>query len=472
MVYYISITYSLLVGLIWFFMPSPIVVIALFIAPLIVVKVVKYPYVICLGFIIFSFFRIHEAFPVLSPLHIPQLLAISSLGVLGWHLFVSKQIECYWTTQLSWFASFFGLVVIGIMFASNKAEAMSTFSATYIKIAIMAIAIVWLSRKPEDFLLASRLFLIAGVTVALVALHNKANGIGLVEGTRVTIGRDIGSILGDPNDLSLVLLFPSSFGLSLFFSQGIGKFERLLAGIGFITLASAIIATQSRGGLLGIMAICGYFAWIKVKSKMLLISAVALVLPILFVAAGISERSSGGAAEDGIDESAMGRIYSWGAAIKMAVSNPLTGVGLDNFYINYYYFSSHWDGKNHAVHSTWFGILAETGFLGLSVFIGLLVSLFKKLRTSQQQLELLILICQSSGSKQENKTLKVIQTFSFSVFAGLLSFMISGTFLTQGFTWPFYILMALTISLCHYIEEQYLASHNEQQNALKEICNP
>lgn len=463
MVYYISLIYSILVGVVWYFMPSPIVVIGLFIAPLVVVKAVKYPYIICLGFIIFSFFRIHEAFPVLSPLRIPQLLAISSLCVLAWHLFVSKQIQCYWTSQLSWFAGFFGLVVIGILFASNKAEAMGTFTATYIKIAIMAIAIVWLSRRPEDFLLASRLFLIAGVTVALVALHNKANGIGLVEGTRVTIGRDIGSILGDPNDLSLVLLFPSSFGLSLFFSQGISKFERLLCGIGFITLASAIIATQSRGGLLGIMAICGYFAWIKVKSKMLLISAVAMLLPILFVAAGISERSSGGAAEEGIDESAMGRIYAWGAAFKMALSNPLTGVGLDNFFINYYYFSSHWDGKNHAVHSTWFGILAETGFLGLTVFICLLVSLIKKLKKSQHQLNLLILMMKSQGSAQEQRTLKIIQTFSFSVFAGLISFMISGTFLTQGFTWPFYILMALTIALCQYIEQQYIASHIGQQ---------
>ena len=79
------------------------------------------------------------------------------------------------------------------------------------------------------------------------------------------------------------------------------------------------------------------------------------------------------------------------------------------------------------------------------------------------QLNLLILMMKSQGSAQEQRTLKIIQTFSFSVFAGLISFMISGTFLTQGFTWPFYILMALTIALCQYIEQQYIASHIGQQ---------
>ncbi|SFB89023.1 O-antigen ligase family protein [Pseudoalteromonas denitrificans] len=453
--------YSILVGVIWYVMPSPILVIAAFLAPAIVVKLTKIPYIICLGFIIFSFFRIHEAFPFLSPLHIPQLLALATLGVLVWHLFVSKEINCYWTPQLSWFVAFFALVVVGVIFASNSGKAIGYFNSTYIKIAILVFAIVWLSKSPSDFLLASRLFLLSGVVIACVALSNKMNGIGLVEGTRVTIGRDIGSILGDPNDLSLVLLFPCGFGLSLFFSTGLSKCERYLAGLSYFLLVSAIIATQSRGGLLGIMVISGYFAWIKVKSKMLLISGAAVLLPILLVLAGISDRSSGGAAEEGIDESAMGRIYAWGAAYKMALSNPLTGVGINNFLVNYYYYSAHWDGLNHAVHSTWFGILAETGFLGLTVFLCLLASLLRKLKTAQRQISLLILMVENNSCLLSRNKLITIQYYSFALFAGFLSFMVSGTFLTQGFTWPFYILMALTISLCNYIEHQYIA-HNTQ----------
>jgi hypothetical protein len=151
-------------------------------------------------------------------------------------------------------------------------------------------------------------------------------------------------------------LFPASFTLSLLFSAGLSKFERLMAGIAFAVIVSGIITTQSRGGLLGIMAICGFFAWHKVKSKALLIGGVAVLLPILLLVAGISDRSSGGAGESGIDESSMGRLYAWEAAFKIALANPLTGVGLDNCVVNYFAYSDHWDGMNHAVHSTKFNI--------------------------------------------------------------------------------------------------------------------
>ena len=44
--------------------------------------------------------------------------------------------------------------------------------------------------------MVSRALVVAGMLVAGVALYNKVNEIGLVEGTRVTIGRDISSVLG------------------------------------------------------------------------------------------------------------------------------------------------------------------------------------------------------------------------------------------------------------------------------------
>ena len=364
--HWLVVCYALLVSLIWWFIPHPVVVVGAGLAPLAVILVFRQPYLVCLGFIIFSFFRIHEVFPQLGPLKIPNLLALASLAVLGYHLVIVRSIKTFWTPQLTYFAMFFALVTVGVAFATWRPGAIAYYTGIYIKIGIMTLAIAWLSRKPGDFLLATRLFSLSGVVVAAVALQNKANGIGLVEGTRVTIGRHFGSVLGDPNDLSLVLLFPGSFALSLLFARGQGKFERLLGGIAFITIIAGIIATQSRGGLLGIMTITGFFAWNKIKNKAVMIGGAAVLAPILFVVAGISGRSSGGAGEDGIDESSMGRIYAWGAAIGMAVSNPLTGVGLDNFFANYFAYSSHWDGLNHAVHSTWFGILAETGFLGLA----------------------------------------------------------------------------------------------------------
>ncbi|MFT4925757.1 MAG: putative inorganic carbon (HCO3(-)) transporter [Phenylobacterium sp.] len=460
---YLPVTlYCLVVGLAWIFIPHPLVVVAAGLAPLVVINVVNYPYVVCLAFIIFSFFRIHEVFPFLNPLKLPSLLALGSLAVLGYHLFIVKNIKVYWSKELNWFAAFFGLVVIGIPFATYKPGAIAYFIGIYSKIGIMALAIVWLSRSPKDFLLATRLFTISGIVVASKAMSNKAAGIGLVEGTRVTIGRDIDSVLGDPNDLSLVLLFPASFAMSLIFAKGLSKLDRLMGLIGFGTMVAGIIATQSRGGLLGILTISGFFAWHKVKSKMVLIGGAAVLVPILLVAAGISDRSSGGAAEDGIDESAMGRLYAWEAAFNMAVANPLTGVGLDNFLGNYFFYSPHWDGMNHAVHSTWLGVLAESGFLGLAVFLTLLASLVRGLLKSLKKISIIQAFDSTAGQAADSVPLQpmlpalpdIVQPYLFGLMAGLASFCVTGSFLTQGYTWPFYILMALSVSLMKYVDSQ------------------
>ena len=109
----------------------------------------------------------------------------------------------------------------------------------------MVFAIAWLARSPGEFGLVSRLLVLAGITISSVALFNKVNGIGLVEGTRVTIGRDIKSVLGDPNDLSLVLLFPLCFAGGLVVTRGMSWLSRLFGLIASLMMMLAIVATQS-----------------------------------------------------------------------------------------------------------------------------------------------------------------------------------------------------------------------------------
>ncbi|WP_310620814.1 O-antigen ligase family protein [Flexibacterium corallicola] len=291
-------------------------------------------------------------------------------------------------------------------------------------------------KKPEDFALAARIFVIAGMIVAAVAVSRKMQGLGLVEGSRVTIGRDYGSVLGDPNDLALVLGFPLSFATALAIFRPT-LFDRLLGAIGTLLICWGIIATQSRGGLLGIVTVMGIAGNRVIKNKVILAGIGAVGLAGLMVMAGINDRKSGGAAEAGIDESAMGRIYAWQAAWRMAVQRPLNGVGLDNFVDNYFFFSSHWDGMNHAVHSTWLGVLAETGFPGFISFVTMVV--------------LMVLTnLKSTKILDETNAPTSTKATALALVGGIAGFCVSGTFLTQGFTWPIYILLALTVALSRY----------------------
>lgn len=434
------------VTMLWLQLPHPVIA-AIALLPMLIALGLRAPFLLCLAFIAFSFFRIHEVFPALYPLRIPQLLAVGTLASLLLNL-VSGRLQIFWCRELSLFMLFFLLVVLGSLLATNRAAAMDSLSGTYVKIAVMVLAISWLLRENRQLRLLLLTMMLCGICVGVVALYNKAHGIELVEGTRVTIGRSIGSMLGDPNDLALVLIFPASFALACALTPGLRWPWKLLGGIGFFVVSCAIIATQSRGGLLGICAVSGIFAWRRVKNKALLISLGIAALGVLFALAGVSERASGGAHEEGIDESAMGRIYAWQAAIGMALHHPLTGVGLNNFISNYFEYSPHWDGQNHAVHSTWFGVLAETGVLGFVTFVALILMIARiAIRSLKHP------VSQPGSATYE----PLIYACAQSVQAGLAGFCVSGTFLTMGFTWPVYILLALAVGLqqhCRQIDSQ------------------
>ena len=417
-------TYSLL---------GPIAVFALLLLPFAAFTAVKVSVAFIILFILFSYFRLHEAFPVLMPLKIPKLLALASLLGIAWHLFISQKLKPHWHTNHLIFFAWFIWLTICVFSAANRGLALEYWSGVLIKVLIMVFAISWWMTSLQHFNVIRIGIMISGSAIALVALSNKMNGIGLVEGTRVTISRELRSQLGDPNDLSLVMMFPVSFLAAEVFDSSAHKIRRFIALICLIVAISGVIATQSRGGLLGIAAVLCFFIDQKIKNPIIVgcIGAVGMLAMIVF--AGISDRQSGGAHEDGVDESAMGRIYAWHAAINMALSNPLTGVGVNNFVANYFFYSPHWDGKNHAVHSTWFQVLGETGIVGMFIFIALITCIYRSLNR-------VFLINKQLNDEKIAVNAKALK-------GGLIGFMVSGTFLTQAFTWPIYIILALTIAL-------------------------
>ena len=437
----------MLITTVWYLAPLPYTGIILSIAPLAILFVINQTFWPVILFVIFSFFRIHEVIPVLYPLKIPLLLSAGALAALLWHGLISRQLKPYWHPSLTWLSLFWVMVMAGVIFASNRPIAIEQFKGIYWKIIVMTLAIIWIANRESHLAHISRLMTLAGLLVGATAIFNSVNGIGLVEGSRVTIGRNLGSMLGDPNDLALVLMFPLAFSLSIMLTKGHHTLFRFTAALTSLVLLFAVIATQSRGGLLGALSVCAIFTFRHIRSKTLIFFIGLIAVIVLYTVAGISDRASGGASEAGVDASAMGRIYAWEAAFKMALDNPLTGVGLNNFYFNYYYYSSHWDGLNHAVHSTWFGVLAETGFLGLFIFIGFITSL---IRTARKTVRL---------TQDASRPLSYhVVTIAYAVYAGLIGTVVSGTFLTQGFNWPIYILAALTICVAQ------IANQNENSN--------
>lgn len=426
--------------LLWKLIPHPLVVVIIGLLPIGIIITLRAPLIMVVLFVAFSFFRLHEAIEQLMPLKIPLMLSLGAISGLGWGILFTKKIKPWWTKEMTLIMSFFGIVTLGLLFTPNKPEALEFYKAVYWKIILMTFAIAWLVNKANDFKLLTRVMTLSGTIIALKTIYNRVNEIGLVDGTRVTIGRDFGSILGDPNDLALVLMFPTAFAVAMITTPGSSKLWRLIGIIAILLIIPAILMTGSRGGLLGVLGVLGVFAYRFIKSKILFFTGGAVAAILLFVAAGI-DRSDQTAAENGLDASAQGRLYAWEAAVGMALSNPITGVGVATFYYNYYFYTPHWDGKPHSVHSTWFGVLAETGLLGFAIFSTFLVSLGKKAHQTLNTVEKNIHACGVD-----------IHISSQAAFAGLIGTAISATFLTHGFSWPFYILGAVIMAGHHAVE--------------------
>ena len=139
--------------------------------------------------------------------------------------------------------------------------------------------------------------------IAVSSVYHYYAGDNLVEGTRASGGE---GLLANPNDLALILLLPLSFaGFSVLAeSRPIERAWNLAATLIIIT---GIVFTQSRGGLLGVTTVLAFMGSRFVKSKMLLIVSGLVIGSLLWTAAGISERESGGA-KDLKGESAQERI--------------------------------------------------------------------------------------------------------------------------------------------------------------------
>ncbi len=148
----------------------------------------------------------------------------------------------------------------------------------------------------------------------------------------------------------------------------------------------AIIGTQSRGAFISLVVFGGFF-WLRSRHKLAILAAGALaIIPaIAFMPSSWTERMTT-ITEAGKDESFMGRVDAWVINTKFALEHPLTGAGLRNPYQQD--LAVKVDPvrapRAKAAHSIYFEMLGGAGFVGLLVYLALLVSAFRKTASLQK----------------------------------------------------------------------------------------
>jgi probable O-glycosylation ligase (exosortase A-associated) len=138
--------------------------------------------------------------------------------------------------------------------------------------------------------------------------------------------------------------------------------------MGLITIS--VVGSQSRGAFVAILAVALFFWW-KSKNRVIVGVLGILALPFLFLSMPQSWHDRMATiAEYEQDASAMGRIHAWHYAVNVA-SDRLTGAGFEAWMPETFAQWAPVGASARVAHSIYFHLLADHGWLGLLLFVGI-----------------------------------------------------------------------------------------------------
>jgi hypothetical protein len=175
-----------------------------------------------------------------------------------------------------------------------------------------------------------------------------------VTGLEITQARLLSTgLFNNPNDLSRILAVAVPLCLYFLFDPSLGLFRVLwLAPTALFTFA--IYLTDSRGGIIGLVAGLGVLFHARFGTAKTLLLAVPLAAAVLVV---MMERQTETAA--GISTSQQ-RIQLWSEGLDMFREAPFFGIGADTFV----------DRARLVAHNSFVHCFAELGFFGGTLFLG------------------------------------------------------------------------------------------------------
>lgn len=399
--------------------------------------------------------RIHQHFGFLKPFR-PALLLVglaSLYAMANPRLLVTGSILSRWPTRLMAYLG--AAACVSVPFGLSMGGSAKYILDEYSKVLIFAILVVAAIRHVRDLYTMVWSYVVACAFLAWLSIF--------VYKLKVGRGDDFARIQSgysyDSNDMGLVILIGLVFTLMLFqLSQWRGKLFTLamMAAIG-VTIAR----TGSRGTFLGLAAVVVVLlvllrdisAGRKVAFVALLSIGVVLAAPAGYWDQMLTILSPG---EDYNVTSTTGRWQVWKRGMGYLASNPVTGVGIDNFaraeglyspMAAYKQFDPDAPGiKWSTAHNSFVQAVVETGLVGGGLFCALvfggIVQMFKLRRRIPK--------AWSKGDPEQ----RFLLSMSHYMPAALLAFAVSGSLVSFAWIDPIYVLAAFMSGLYVSVERK------------------
>ncbi len=384
-----------------------------------------------LGIFLFTFvlyFRPYELIPALSWFtSMAMVLALMTLGI-----YVPSQIalEGNLTARPREVNLLLLLAVTGLLsipMALSPGEAWATFNDTFLKAVLMFIVMINVMRTEARLKGLIWLSLGVGVLLSLNAVDNYRAGNFTVEGYRVE--GNVGGMFGNPNDMALhlVTMIPLAVALLLSTRNIVAK---LFYGACALLMVAGTVVTFSRGGFVGLLFGAAVLAWkLGRRNRLAVILVCVLVLgAFLALVPGSYVMRLLSLFDSNLDAvgSSSARRELLIRSIKVALLNPVFGVGMGNFHIK----SIH----EQVSHNAYTQVAADMGMAATALYTLFIVTPLKRLWQIERE-------------TFDNRHSSHFYYFTIGMQASLVAYMVNSFFASVAYQWYVYYLVAYAVCL-------------------------
>lgn len=288
-------------------------------------------------------------------------------------VFSSEKYRLPWSGTLVLWLSFLGWMTLSTFSAIYPDRAMILYD-TVIKIQVMTLVTLMVVTT------MSRIHALVCVIVGSIGFYSVKGGVfTLMTGGAFHVRGPLDSNISENNAMALATLIVLPLMVYLYKTYRHKRWLHWLLGLSILLSTVSVFGSQSRGALISIAAVAGYF-WLKSHSKILTGSGIVLLalLTFSFMPASWHDRMATISNYEE-DESAMGRINAWKYSINIANSRP-TGGGFNSWSEpTYAIYNPESSTTNIVAHSIYFAVLADHGWPGLIMFLLLIFIAWRQL---------------------------------------------------------------------------------------------
>jgi probable O-glycosylation ligase (exosortase A-associated) len=348
----------------------------------------------------------------------------------------ARQLNFRMNRELWLILCLFVVATISAIFSIDQGDAGWTLYWRLAKIMVFAFVITAVVRTRLDI---HALLLAVALGMGFVGLSEGLFYLVSGGGHKIVGNRSV----GDNNALAVVLLMVVPVIVYLA-SQAEVRIVKLIGFASVGLVVTAIIGTFSRGGLIGLVALV-LFMLAQSRRKGVGLLAVTVVAVIVVLVAPESWYHRMDTISDASqDSSFMGRVVAWKISTMIALARPLFGGG---FHAVQHAFAWSYYGHDmqllsfiptpepdvfpHAAHSIYFETLGDLGFIGLILFLGLIVTIYRNASVTRRL---------ATGRPD----LRWAADLARALQASLVAYMVAGAAVSMSYVDFFYILVAVS----------------------------